>query len=115
VLQSPVQGGDLFTGLGDLVLEQAETLSLADLPRRGLGEPDAGQVRFGTRLIERAAQLLQPTLEQYRPVGAGGGASSGGRYAFSQRRTMGYHYSKTRQSAKPVRQTRRVPRRKGVA
>jgi len=103
-----MQGGNFLAGLGDLVLEQAETLSLADLTRRGLGEPDAGQVRFGTRLVERAAQLLQPALEQYGPVRAGGGgrarreaSSTGGRYAFSQGKTMGYHYSKTRQSAKP--------------
>ena len=63
-----MQGGDLFTGLGDLVLEQGEALSLADLTRRSLGQPDAGQVRLGTRLVERAAQLLQPALEQYGPV-----------------------------------------------
>ena len=55
VFQSPVQGGDLFTGLGDLDLEQAETLSLAGLTRSGFGEPDAGQIGFGTRLVERAA------------------------------------------------------------
>src|ERR1700719_2520952 len=99
VFQSPVQGGDLLTGLGDLVLEQAETLSLADLTRRGLGEPDAGQVRFGTRLVECAAQLLQPALEQYSPVRAGGrararreAASTRSRYAFSLGRTMCHHY-----------------------
>ena len=55
MFESPVQGGDLLTGLGDLFLEQAETPSLAGLTGRGLGESDAGQIRLGTRLVERAA------------------------------------------------------------
>ena len=73
VFQSPVQGGDLFTGLRDLLLKEAETLSLADLTRGGLSEPHTGQVCLGTRFVERAAQLLQPALEQNGPVRVGGG------------------------------------------
>ena len=96
VFESPMQGGDLLTGLGDFVLENAKTPSLAGLTGRRLGEPDPGQIRFGTRLVDRAAQLLQPALEQHGPVGAGGrgrdrrdAASAGSRYVFSQgRKTM---------------------------
>ena len=108
VLQSPVQGGDLFTGLGDFVLELAETLSLGDLTGCRLGEPDAGQIRFGTRLVERAAQLLQPALEQNGPVRAREGPRARSRYAFSQGEKTMRNYSKTPDFAKPVR-SRPVP------
>ena len=109
MFQSPVQGGDLLTGLGDLALEHAETLSLAGLTGGRLGEPDAGQVGFGTRLVERAAQLLQPALEQHGPVRAGGGGrtrreagSTRGRYAVSQgKRTMCHTIAKRVSSRNP--------------
>ena len=108
VFQSPMQGGDFLTGAGDLVLEQAHAPGLTGLTSRSLGEPDAGLICFGTRLVERAAQLLETALEQYSPVRAGGrgrargeAASTRSRYAFSQGRTMSHHYSKTRQFAKP--------------
>lgn len=95
VFQSPVQGGDFLAGAGDLVLEQAHAPSLAGLTGRGLGEPNAGLIGFGARFVERAAQLLEPALEQEGPVRAG-------RYAFSQGKRTICHYSKTRQFAKPV-------------
>src|SRR5256885_9202328 len=34
------------------------------------GEPGAGLIGFGARLIERTAQLLEPALEQQGPVRA---------------------------------------------
>jgi hypothetical protein len=63
VFQSPVQCGDFLTGAGDLVLEHAQATSLTGLAGRSLGEPDAGLIGFGARLVERAAQLLEPALE----------------------------------------------------
>lgn len=90
-----MQGGDFLTRAGDLVLEQAQATSLTGLTGRSLGEPNAGLIRFGTRLVERAAQLLEPALEQEGPVRAD--------YAFSQGKRTIRHYSKTRQFAKPVR------------
>ena len=82
-----MQGGDFLTGPGNLVLEQAETTSLAGLTGRSGGEPDAGLICFGARFVERAAQLLEPALEQEGPVRAGW--ATGSRYACSQgRRTM---------------------------
>ena len=62
VFQSPVQRGDFFTGAGDLVLEHAQTPGFTGLTGRSLGEPDAGLIGFGTCLVERAAQLLEPAL-----------------------------------------------------
>jgi hypothetical protein len=98
VFQSPVQPGDFLTGAGELVLEQAQATSLTGLAGRSLGEPDAGLICFGTRLVERAAQLVKPALEQERPVRAD--------YAFSQGKRTMCHYSKTRQFAKPGRSSR---------
>ena len=63
VFQSPVQRGDFFTGAGDLVLEHAQTPGFTGLTGRSLGEPNAGLIGFGTRLVERAAQLLETALE----------------------------------------------------
>jgi hypothetical protein len=87
-----MQRGDFLTGAGDLVLEQAHAPGLTGLTGKSLGEPDAGLIGFGTRLIERATQLLKPALEQEGPVRAD--------YAFSQGKRTMYHYSKTRQFAK---------------
>lgn len=87
VFQSPVQRGDFLTRAGDLVLEQAQAPGLTGLTGRSLGEPDAGLICFGTRLVERAAQLLKPALEQEGPVRAY--ATTRSRYAFPQgKRTM---------------------------
>jgi len=60
--QSPVQGGDFRTGAAT---SSWSTLSagFSDLSGRRLGEPD-GLIGFGARLVERAAQLLEPALEQ---------------------------------------------------
>ena len=95
VFQSPVQRGDFLTGAGDFVLEQAQTPGLTGLTGKSLGEPHAGLICFGTRLVERAAQLLKPALEEEGPVRAGGrrprrdAAWTRSRYAFSQgKRTM---------------------------
>ena len=63
VLQAPVQRGDFLTHAGDFVLKQAQTPGLTGLTGRSLGEPDAGLIGFGTRFVERAAQLLEPALE----------------------------------------------------
>src|SRR2546429_4532612 len=41
-------------------------------------------IGFGARLVERAAQLLEPALEQQGPIRADWRASPRGRYAFSQ-------------------------------
>jgi len=109
VFQSPVHRGDFRTGAGDLVLNRAQALGFTGLTGRSLGEPDAGLIGFGARLVERAAQLLKPALEQEGPVRAGrqgrarrDAAWTRSRYAFSQGRMTIYHYSKTRQFAKPV-------------
>jgi hypothetical protein len=111
VFQSPVQRDDFLTSAGDLVLEQAQAPGLGGLTGRGLGKPDAGLIRFGTRLVERAAQLLEAALEQQGPVRAGWGgrtgrggrdaASTRGRYAVSQGNRTMCHYSKTPEFAKP--------------
>ena len=103
VFQSPVQGGDFLTGAGDLVLKQAQTPGFTGLTGRSLGEPSAGLIRFGTRLVERAAQLLESALEQQRPVRAPSGwrASMRSRYAFSQGKRTIRHYSEMREFAKP--------------
>ena len=90
-----MQRGDFLTGAGDFVLEQAQAPGLTGLPGRSLGEPDAGLIGFGTRLVERAAQLVKPALEQEGPVRAD--------YDFSQGKRAMCHYSKKRQFAKPVR------------
>lgn len=90
-----MQRGDFLTGAGDFVLEQAQAPGLTGLPGRSLGEPDAGLIGFGTRLVERAAQLVKPALEQEGPVRAD--------YALSQGKRTMCHYSKKRQFAKPVR------------
>ncbi|PYP13378.1 MAG: hypothetical protein DMD54_16925 [Gemmatimonadetes bacterium] len=71
MFQSPVQRGDFRTGAGDLVLDDAQALGFTGLTGRSLGEPDAGLIGFGARLVERAAQLLEPALEQQSPVRAG--------------------------------------------
>ena len=65
-----MQRGDFRTGAGDLVLEHAQALGFTGLTGRSLGEPDAGLIGFGARLVERAAQLLEPALEQQGPVRA---------------------------------------------
>src|SRR3989454_2884002 len=71
------------------------------LTGRSLGEPDAGLIGFGARLVERAAQLLEPALEQQGPIRAGWRASTRGRYAFSQGKRTIRHYSEMREFAKP--------------
>jgi len=100
VFQSPVQRGDFFTGAGDFVLERAQAVGFSGLTGRGLGEPDAGLIGFGARLIERTAQLLESALEQQGPVRAAwrrrarrDAASTRGRYAFSQGKRTICHYS----------------------
>ena len=109
VLQSPVHRGDFRTGAGDLVLNRAQALGFTGLTGRSLGETDAGLIGFGARLVERAAQLLEPTLEQQGPVRAprasraapGWRATTRGRYAFSQGKRTMRHYSEMREFAKP--------------
>jgi len=103
VFQSPVQRGDFRTGAGDLVLEHAQALGFTGLTGRSLGEPDAGLIGFGARFVERAAQLLEPALEQQGPVRAGWRASTRGRYAFSQGKRTIRHYNEMREFAKPGR------------
>ena len=71
VFQSPVQRGDFLAGAGDLVLEQAQAAGFTGLAGESFGEPDAGLISFDARLIERAAQLLEPALEQEGPIRAG--------------------------------------------
>ena len=96
VFQSPVQRSDFLAGAGDFVLEQAQAPGLTGLTGRSLGETDAGLICFGTRLVERAAQLLETALEQQGPVRAGwrgrarrNAALTRSRYVFSQgRKTM---------------------------
>jgi hypothetical protein len=68
LFQSSVQRSDFGTGAGDLVLDHAQALRFTGLTGRSFGEPDAGLIGFGARLVERAAQLLEPTLEQQGPV-----------------------------------------------
>ena len=80
MLESPVQRGEFITREGELVLEQAQAPGLTGLTGRSLGEPDAGLICFGTRFVERAAQLLEPALEQEGPVRAY--ATTRSRYAF---------------------------------
>src|SRR2546429_7115448 len=58
-------------------------------------------IGFGARLVERAAQLLEPALEQQGPVRADWRASPRGRYAFSQGKRTIRHYSEMREFAKP--------------
>src|SRR5436309_2167070 len=101
LFQPPVQRGDFRTGAGDLVLEHAQALGFTGLTGRSLGESDAGLIGFGARLVERAAQLLEPALEQQSPVRAGWRASTRGRYAFSQGKRTIRHYSEMREFAKP--------------
>jgi hypothetical protein len=84
-------------------LDDAQALGFTGLTGRSLGEPDAGLIGFGARLVERAAQLLEPALEQQGPVRAGGRASTRGRYAFSQGKRTIRHYSEMREFAKPGR------------
>ena len=79
-----MQRGDFFTRAGDLVLQHAEAPGFTGLTGRGLGEPNAGLIGFGARLVERSAQLLEAALEQQGPVRAGWRASTRSRYAFSQ-------------------------------
>jgi hypothetical protein len=102
VFQPPVQRGDVRAGAGDLVLDHAQALGFTGLTGGSLGEPDAGLIGFGARLVERAAQLLEPALEQQGPVRAGGrgpprdgrdAAATRGRYAFSQGKRTICHYS----------------------
>jgi hypothetical protein len=99
VFESPVQRCDFFAGAGDLVLEHTEAPRFAGLTGGSLGEPDAGLIGFGARLVERAAQLLEPALEQQGPVRAGW---TRGRYAFSQGKRTMRHYSEMPEFAKPV-------------
>ena len=108
LFQSPVQRGDFLTRAGDFVLEQAQAAGLTGFTGRSLGEPDAGLIGFGARLVERAAQLFEPTLEQQGPVRAprappGRRASMRGRYACSQGKRTMRHYSEMREFAKPGR------------
>jgi hypothetical protein len=101
VFQSPVQRGDFFTGAGDFVLEHTQALGFTGLTGRSLGEPDAGLIGFGARFVERAAQLLEPALEQHGSVRTGGRALTRSRYAFSQGNRTMRHYSEMTQFAKP--------------
>src|SRR4051812_41197168 len=101
-----MQCGDFRTGAGELVLEHAQALGFTGLTGRSFGEPDAGLIGFGARLVERAAQLLEPTLEQQGPVRAprappGWRATTRSRYAFSQGKRTMRHYSEMREFAKP--------------
>ena len=98
-----MQRGDFRTGAGDLVLEHAQALGFTGLTGRSLGESDAGLIGFGARLVERAAQLLEPALEQQGPIRAGWRASTRSRYAFSQGKRTIRHYSEMREFAKPGR------------
>src|SRR5882762_8790629 len=93
-----MQRGDFRTGAGDLVLDHAQALGFTGLTGRSLGEPDAGLIGFGARLVERAAQLLEPALEQHGPVRAPPGwrASTRSRYAFSQGKRTIRHYNEMR-------------------
>src|SRR5258705_835458 len=93
--QSPVQRGDFLPRAGDLVLEHAQAPGFTGLTGRGLGDPDAGLIGFGARFVARAAQLLEPALEQQSPVRAcpGSRASTRGRYAFSQGKRTIRHYN----------------------
>jgi hypothetical protein len=98
LFQSPVERGDFRTGASDLVLDYAQALGFSGLTGGSLGEPDAGLIGFGARLVERSAQLLEPTLEQEGPVRTrrappGWRASTRGRYAFSQGKRTICHYS----------------------
>ncbi|HET8712314.1 MAG TPA: hypothetical protein VFM23_01370 [Gemmatimonadales bacterium] len=70
VFQSAMQGGNFFTGAGKLRLECAEALRFAGFAGGRFGEPDAGLIGFGTRFIEGAAELFQPTLQQQGSVRA---------------------------------------------
>ena len=63
VFQSPMQGGDFLAGAGEFVLKQAQAPGLTSLTCRGLGEADTSLICFGTRFVQRAAQLLEPALE----------------------------------------------------
>src|SRR5206468_9668243 len=65
---------------------------------------------LGARLVERAAQRLEPAFEQQGPVRAPPGwrASKRGRYAFSQGKRTIRHYSEMREFAKPGRLVRGV-------
>src|SRR6266705_6357669 len=113
LFQSPVQRGDFRAGAGHLVLEHAQAQGFTGLTGRSLGEPDAGLIGLGARFVERAAQLLEPALEQQGPVRAprappGWRASMGGRYAFSQGKRTIRHYSEMREFAKPGRPGRAV-------
>jgi len=63
-----VQRGDFLTRAGDFVLQQAQAPGLTGLTGRSLSEADAGLIGFGARLVERAAQLFEPTLEQQGPI-----------------------------------------------
>src|SRR5258705_3841972 len=101
LFQSPMQRGDCGTGAGDLVWEHAQAQVSTGLTGRSLGERDAGLIGFGARLVERAAQLLEPALEQQGPVRAAWRASTRGRYAFSQGKRTMRHYSEMREFAKP--------------
>src|SRR6266550_5895957 len=96
---SDVCSSDL--GAGDLVLEHAQALGFTGLTGCSLGESDAGLIGFGARLVERAAHLLEPALEQQGPIRAGWRASTRGRYAFSQGKRPMRHYSEMREFAKP--------------
>jgi len=103
-----VQRGDFRAGAGEFVLEHAQALGFSGLTGESLGESDAGLISFGARLVERAAQLLEPALEQQGPVRAprappGWRASTRSRYAFSQGKRTMRHYSEMREFAKPGR------------
>lgn len=102
VFQSPMQGGDFFTGAGDFVLEYAEALGLGGFTGGSLGDPDAGLIGFGARLVERSAELLEPALQQQGPIRPGTGRAWTRRYAFSQGNRTMRHYSEKRQFAKPL-------------
>jgi hypothetical protein len=63
VFQAAVQRGDFLAGAGEFVLKQAQAPGLTGLTCRSLGEADTSLICFGTRFVERAAQLLEPALE----------------------------------------------------
>src|SRR5205807_8304853 len=87
----------------DAVSGHAQALRFPGPSGRSPGEPEAGLIDFGARLVERAAQLLEPALEQQGPVRAGWRASTRGRYAFSQGKRTIRHYNEMREFAKPGR------------
>jgi len=55
-----LQRGDFCTGAGDLVLDHAQALGFTGLTAAASARRMRGLIGFGARLVERAAQLLEP-------------------------------------------------------